>query len=169
MAETAKILSPNKKVLLPNIKSGCRMADMIDLEQIRKFKSEHPDIPVICYGLRTNYKGELFEGSSTLMALADEINEFNPQSIRSKKSPVQNGDNFFSNQKDVRNFNVINMNQVFDPQQINEQDNINTNMKINTNESIKINSSAINNKFGIISNLLSRHFFQFGFFKFWIY
>ena len=49
MAETAKILSPNKKVLLPNIKSGCRMADMIDLNQIRKFKSEHPDIPVICY------------------------------------------------------------------------------------------------------------------------
>ena len=34
------------------------------------------DIPVICYGLRTNYKGELFEGSSSLMALADEINEF---------------------------------------------------------------------------------------------
>lgn len=34
------------------------------------------DIPIICYGLRTNYKGELFEGSSTLMALADEINEF---------------------------------------------------------------------------------------------
>ena len=34
------------------------------------------DISVICYGLRTNYKGELFEGSSELMALADEINEF---------------------------------------------------------------------------------------------
>ena len=49
MAETAKILSPNKKVLLPNVKSGCRMADMIDLAQIRKFKSEHPDIPVVCY------------------------------------------------------------------------------------------------------------------------
>ena len=49
MAETAKILSPEKKVLLPNIKSGCRMADMIDLNQIRKFKSEHPNIPVVCY------------------------------------------------------------------------------------------------------------------------
>ena len=34
------------------------------------------DISVICYGLRTNYKGELFEGSSELMALSDEINEF---------------------------------------------------------------------------------------------
>ena len=49
MAETAKILSPKKKVLLPNVKSGCRMADMIDLNQIRKFKSEHPNIPVVCY------------------------------------------------------------------------------------------------------------------------
>ena len=49
MAETAKILSPDKKVLLPNIKSGCRMADMIDLNQIRKFKKEHPNIPVVCY------------------------------------------------------------------------------------------------------------------------
>ena len=49
MAETAKILSPDKKVLLPNVKSGCRMADMIDLEQIRKFKQQHPNIPVVCY------------------------------------------------------------------------------------------------------------------------
>lgn len=49
MAETAKILSPKKKVLLPNVKSGCRMADMIDLNQIKKFKAEHPNIPVVCY------------------------------------------------------------------------------------------------------------------------
>ena len=34
------------------------------------------DIPIICYGLRTNFKGELFEGSSSLLALADELNEF---------------------------------------------------------------------------------------------
>lgn len=34
------------------------------------------DVSVICYGLRTNYKGELFEGSRELMALSDEINEF---------------------------------------------------------------------------------------------
>lgn len=33
------------------------------------------DIPVICYGLRTDFKGELFEGSHYLMALADEIEE----------------------------------------------------------------------------------------------
>lgn len=49
MAETAKILSPNKKVLLPKIEAGCKMADMINLEQLREFKSNHPNIPVVCY------------------------------------------------------------------------------------------------------------------------
>lgn len=49
MAQTAKILSPDKKVLLPRLESGCRMADMIDLEQVREFKAKHPNIPVVCY------------------------------------------------------------------------------------------------------------------------
>ena len=49
MAETAKILSPNKKVLLPNKNAGCFMADTINLKQIREFKKEHPNIPVVCY------------------------------------------------------------------------------------------------------------------------
>lgn len=49
MAETAKILSPNKKVLLPNPKSGCNMADMIDLKSLREFKNKNPDTPVVCY------------------------------------------------------------------------------------------------------------------------
>lgn len=39
-----------------------------------KFSKEF-DIPVICYGLKTNFKGELFEGSATLMAYADELEE----------------------------------------------------------------------------------------------
>lgn len=49
MAETAKILSPHKKVLLPRQESGCNMADMINLAQLREFKSKHPDIPTVCY------------------------------------------------------------------------------------------------------------------------
>lgn len=49
MAETAKILSPNKKVLLPKIESGCPMADMIDINQLREFKKQNPNIPVVCY------------------------------------------------------------------------------------------------------------------------
>lgn len=49
MAQTAKILSPDKKVLLPRLESGCRMADMVDLNQVREFKAQHPNIPVVCY------------------------------------------------------------------------------------------------------------------------
>lgn len=49
MAETAKILSPNKKVLLPNLSAGCAMADMINLEKIKDFKVKNPNIPVVCY------------------------------------------------------------------------------------------------------------------------
>ena len=49
MAETAKILSPEKKVLFPNLSAGCAMADMINIDKIKKFKSENPNIPVVCY------------------------------------------------------------------------------------------------------------------------
>lgn len=49
MAETAKLLSPNKKVLLPRLEAGCFMADMINVESLRKFKELHPNIPTVCY------------------------------------------------------------------------------------------------------------------------
>ena len=49
MAESAKILSPDKKVLLPVHDAGCPMADMIDGEQLRAFKKAYPEIPVVCY------------------------------------------------------------------------------------------------------------------------
>ena len=49
MAQTAKILCPDKKVLLPRLESGCRMADMISLNQLREFKSKNPNIPTVCY------------------------------------------------------------------------------------------------------------------------
>lgn len=49
MAQTAKLLSPNKKVLLPQIHAGCRMADMISYKQLKEFKAMHPDISTVCY------------------------------------------------------------------------------------------------------------------------
>lgn len=49
MAQTAKIISPEKKVLLPNLNAGCLMADMINLQQIIDFKKEYPNLPVVCY------------------------------------------------------------------------------------------------------------------------
>ena len=49
MAQTAKIICPDKKVLLPRLESGCRMADMISLNQLREFKSKHPNTTTVCY------------------------------------------------------------------------------------------------------------------------
>ena len=49
MAQTAKILSPDKKVLLPQIDAGCRMADMINHRQLKEFKAQNPNIPTVCY------------------------------------------------------------------------------------------------------------------------
>lgn len=49
MAQSAKLLSPEKKVLLPNINSGCLMSDMIDADNLKQFKEMHPGLPVVCY------------------------------------------------------------------------------------------------------------------------
>lgn len=49
MAESAKILSPSKRVLLPAIDAGCPMADMITPEDLRALKAKHPGVPVVCY------------------------------------------------------------------------------------------------------------------------
>lgn len=49
MAETAKILNPSKKVVLPDLKAGCSLADSCPPEEFRKFKEEHPDHIIISY------------------------------------------------------------------------------------------------------------------------
>ncbi len=49
MAETAKILSPAKTVLLPDKDSACPMADMINADQLRQLKARHPGAKVLCY------------------------------------------------------------------------------------------------------------------------
>ncbi len=49
MAESAKILSPEKTVLLPVMDAGCPMADMITAQDLIEFKKENPDVPVVSY------------------------------------------------------------------------------------------------------------------------
>lgn len=49
MAESAKILSPEKTVLLPEKTAGCPMADSINDVDVRRLKAEHPGAPVVCY------------------------------------------------------------------------------------------------------------------------
>jgi quinolinate synthase len=49
MAETAKILNPKKRVLLPEKDAGCPMANMITAANVRELKREHPGAAVLCY------------------------------------------------------------------------------------------------------------------------
>jgi len=49
MAESAAILSPDKVVILPELKAGCPMADMVDAEGLRAYKKRVPGVKVVCY------------------------------------------------------------------------------------------------------------------------
>ena len=49
MAETAKILNPSKKVVVPSREAGCSLADSITAKDVRGLKAEYPGLPVVCY------------------------------------------------------------------------------------------------------------------------
>ena len=49
MAETASILSPGKKVLLPDLEAGCSLAATITADDLRRWKAQHPDAVVVSY------------------------------------------------------------------------------------------------------------------------
>ena len=49
MAETAKVLSPSKTVLLPNLDAGCSLADMATVEKLKEVKNKYPDAAVVSY------------------------------------------------------------------------------------------------------------------------
>jgi quinolinate synthase len=49
MAETASILCPDKRVLIPDLDAGCSLADSITAEQVRDWKAKHPDAVVVMY------------------------------------------------------------------------------------------------------------------------
>ena len=49
MAETCKLLSPDKTVLCPDLNAGCSLADSCNAEDLRKYKEEHPGYQVVSY------------------------------------------------------------------------------------------------------------------------
>jgi len=76
MAETAKILSPNIKVLLPVLDAGCPMADMINEYQLKEFKAQHPDAAVVCYvnsNVRTKALSDVCVTSSNAVKIVKKL------------------------------------------------------------------------------------------------
>ncbi len=49
MGESAAILNPDKKVLMPDMQADCAMAHMVDLQNIAKVRAQYPDVAVVCY------------------------------------------------------------------------------------------------------------------------
>ena len=49
MAETTKVLCPDRKVLIPDLEAGCSLADSITADDVRRLKAEYPGVPVVTY------------------------------------------------------------------------------------------------------------------------
>ncbi len=70
MAETAKILSPDKAVLMPDLNAGCAMANMITPRQLKEMKTRYPDAVVVCY---VNCTAEIKAGSDYCCTSANAV------------------------------------------------------------------------------------------------
>lgn len=81
MAQTAKIISPNKRIFLPNAHSGCAMADMINEQSLSEFKLKHPNLPVVCYINSTAKVKALSDICCTSANAVDIINSLNENEI----------------------------------------------------------------------------------------
>lgn len=49
MAETAKLLNPSSKVLIPDVEAGCSLAESITAEDVRLLRQKYPDVPIVTY------------------------------------------------------------------------------------------------------------------------
>jgi quinolinate synthase len=70
MAETAKILSPDKTVVMPEPGAGCPMADMITAAQLEEWRAAHPGVPVVTY---VNSSAEVKAGSDVCCTSANAV------------------------------------------------------------------------------------------------
>lgn len=70
MGESAKILNPEKKVLLPDPTADCAMAHMADVEKIKEMKEKYPDLAVVCY---INSTAELKQYSDVCVTSANAV------------------------------------------------------------------------------------------------
>ncbi|MCK4234965.1 quinolinate synthase NadA [candidate division WOR-3 bacterium] len=80
MAESAKVLSPEKTVLIPRFDAGCPMADMITTDELREMKKEYPNAKVVCY---VNTSAEVKANCDICCTSANAVNVV--ESLKAKK------------------------------------------------------------------------------------
>ena len=81
MAETAKILSPDKLVLLPDLNAGCSLADSCPPEEFAAFKSAHPNHIVVSYvncSAEIKAMSDIICTSSNAVKIVQQIPELQP-------------------------------------------------------------------------------------------
>ena len=78
MAETAKILSPDKRVLIPDANAGCSLADTINADQLREWKAQHPEAIVVSYVNTTAEVKALTDVCCTSSNAADVVRSIDP-------------------------------------------------------------------------------------------
>lgn len=71
MGESAKIINPDKKVLMPDPKADCPMAHMADIEKIKELRKQYDDLAVVCY---INSTAELKKYSDVCVTSANALN-----------------------------------------------------------------------------------------------
>ncbi|MDE1390109.1 quinolinate synthase, partial [Bacillus licheniformis] len=78
MAESAKILSPDKTVLIPDQNAGCSLADSITAEQLQEWKDEHPGAVVVSYVNTTAEVKALTDVCCTSSNAVEVVNSIDP-------------------------------------------------------------------------------------------
>ena len=81
MAETAKILSPRKTVLMPDLRAGCPMADFVTAPALRRLKAQHPEAAVVAYvnsSAEVKAESDICCTSSNAVAVVESIPEDQP-------------------------------------------------------------------------------------------
>lgn len=76
MAESAAVLNPEKRIILPDLKAQCPMADMVDIEELKEYKRKNPETAVVSYvntSAKTKAESDICCTSSNAVKVVDSL------------------------------------------------------------------------------------------------
>lgn len=93
MAETSKILCPDKKVIIPDMKAGCSLAESITGQDVRKLKAQYPGVPVVSY---VNTSAEVKAESDVCCTSSNALKIVNALGAEGHKRVIMTPDKFLA-------------------------------------------------------------------------